>query len=324
MFRVLYKHLLPRTTTHFNLYSVVLHHHHNPHLIPPSIHSSAATKNYTTSADIPNSLISLFSNHGFTKTQITGLISKQPMLLQFDANNALKPKLDFFFNLGVSPSKVANFIASNPVFLIRSLQNGIIPVFNFLKSYIGDDDAAILTILNRWPKLMDYNLEDLITPKIALFRDHGVTDCDIIKLFVSSPRTLGLKCDRLNEIIEMIKKVGIDPSTPRFSYAFRIMARLNKLHWEKKLAVFRELGLSESDALSMFKKNPFLFTLSLETRVIPRGAVLKILKSKGLIKEKLKVTTVLKAPEKEFLEKYVNKYQEEVPELMEAYKKGWG
>ncbi|OVA04339.1 Mitochodrial transcription termination factor-related [Macleaya cordata] len=385
MFRVLYRDLKhsiktrESTTIHFsNLYNVVVVlQKQNPHFktisqtpeptIPPSftvnylINScglppekaySAAEKIRLRSTENPDSVISLFKNHGFTKTQISVLISKRPSLLLSDTNNNLKPKLEFFSDSGFfSCSELANLIASTPELLLTgSLQNKIIPSFNFLKSYIGDK-ASILTIFKRWPKIFDCNLEMVVRPNISIFQDHGVPDINIVKLFITYPRTLGQKPDRFKEIIDTVKKLGFDPSTQMFQLAFRIIAGMSKSSLDKKLAVFRELGWSEDDILSMIKKNPccvapagekikrgleffmekykwkpadfmlqpWLFSLSLEKRVIPRCAVLEILKSKG-ISEKLKVTTILKRPEKEFVEKYVNKYQEEIPEVMIAYK----
>ncbi|OVA04403.1 Mitochodrial transcription termination factor-related [Macleaya cordata] len=224
--------------------------------------------------------------------------------------------------------EVADLIASNPVILDRCIQDCIIPVLNFLKSY----------------------------------SDHGVPDCNIKKFLISTPRTLGLECDRFNETIEVVKELGIDPSTPTFLSAFRAIAPMSKwtcgdkwTMWEEKFKVFRELGWSDNDILSMFKKNPgcmvgtewrirrglvffiekykwkpsefllhpWLLRLSLEKRISPRCAVFEILKSKGIIGEELKVTSALKVAEKDFMENYVTKYQEQVPEVMEAYKKKW-
>ncbi|OVA04404.1 Mitochodrial transcription termination factor-related [Macleaya cordata] len=273
---------------------------------------------YLSPAEKPDSVISFLKNNGFAITQIAGLISKDPSVLYFDPNNFVKPKLDFFLNLGASHSEVADFIVSHPNYLDWKLQDGIIPSFNFLKRYI-DDNAVILSIFKRWPDIIYFHLES----RIPIFREHGVPECNIIKLLISSPRTFGLSIVRYNEIFEVIKKIGIDPSSPRFLFAFRTVAGMSKSRWEKKLAICRnELRWSENDILFMLKSNPQLFTLSLEKRAIPRSAVLGILKSKGIIGEELKVTTILKLSEKGFMEKYVTKYQEQVPEVMEAYKKG--
>ncbi|OVA04401.1 Mitochodrial transcription termination factor-related [Macleaya cordata] len=398
MFRVLYKQLLrhhipttePPTTHPFNLYNVVLHHHHhphrNPHLksmsgipestsprsfaveylinscgLPPETAYSAAKKLYClTSADKPDWVLSLLKKHGFTKTQIARLISMDPMFLCPGPYTDLQPKLKYFFDMGVSHSEVADLIASNPVILGWNLWKTNMPVFSFLKRYIGDS-AAILTIFKRWPEIVGCNLEVDVKPNIATFQDHGVPDCNIIKFFISTPRTLGLPREDFNETIEVVKKIGIDPSTPTFLSAFRAIALTSKQNWadkwtiwENKFTVFRNLGWSENDILSMFKKNPgcmvgtqrrirrglvffiekykwkpsefllhpWLLRLSLEKKIIPRCAVFEILKSKGIIGEELKVTSALKVSEKDFIEKYVTKYQEQVPEVKEAYKKG--
>ncbi|OVA04406.1 Mitochodrial transcription termination factor-related [Macleaya cordata] len=398
MFRVLYKQLLrhhipttePPTTHPFSLYNVVLHHHHHRHRtlhlksiprlrastlprsfvveylinscgLPPETAYSAADKLcYLSSTEKPDWVLSLLKNHGFTKTQIARLISNMPSILRLPPYIDLQPKLKYFFDMGVSRSEVADLIASNPVILDENLLNCIIPVFNFLKSYFNDN-ADILTIVKRWPEIFRYSLEYYVIPNIATFRDHGVPDCNIKKFLISTPRTLGMGCIRFSATVEVVKKLGIDPSSRTFLSAVRAIAPMSKSTWgdkwtiwEDKFNVFRELGWSENDILSMFKKNPgcmvgtewkirrgleffiekykwkpaefllhpWLLRLSLEKRIIPRCAVFEILKSKGIIGEELKVASALKVSEKDFMEKYVIKYQEQVPEVMEAYKKG--
>ncbi|KAG2676148.1 hypothetical protein I3760_12G039400 [Carya illinoinensis] len=69
---------------------------------------------------------------------------------------------------------------------------------------------------------------------------------------------------------------------------------------------------------SIISKNPNLVQLSLEKRIIPRCSVLQLLMLKGLIKEDTSIVYILKMTEKEFMEKFVSKYQNEVPDVVKA------
>ncbi|OVA02266.1 Mitochodrial transcription termination factor-related [Macleaya cordata] len=139
-----------------------------------------------------------------------------------------------------------------------------------------------------------------------------------------------------------------------FTHAVRVIAGMSKSSWERKLMVYREFGWSDNDILSAFKKQPYcmliseekirrvveffleklklkpseilyrptLLRFSLEKRIVPRCAVVKILYSKGIKRKKLIMSTVLNMSERNFLEKFVIKYQETTPEVMKAYKGG--
>ncbi|OVA18778.1 Glycoside hydrolase [Macleaya cordata] len=123
------------------------------------------------------------------------------------------------------------------------------------------------------------------------------------------------------------------------------------LNWEKKTEVFKSVGWSEYEILSAFRLQPnFMLTseekirkmidffvnklglkpsnvaqypnlilYSLEKRIIPWSSVIQVLKSKGLMKKDQGVITALHLSKDAFEKRYVIKYQETVPKVIEAY-----
>lgn len=59
---------------------------------------------------------------------------------------------------------------------------------------------------------------------------------------------------------------------------------------------------------------------NLEKTVMPRFAVVEILKSRGLIKRDSKISSFIKISEKMFLEKYVIRFLKNEPLLLDAYR----
>ena len=66
-------------------------------------------------------------------------------------------------------------------------------------------------------------------------------------------------------------------------------------------------------------RNPIVLLFSLEKRTIPRCSVFQILLSKGLVKKDSALFTILRPKEKDFLENYVTKFQQNIPQLLEVY-----
>ncbi|OVA02264.1 Mitochodrial transcription termination factor-related [Macleaya cordata] len=328
-------------------------HLENSRGLPPQTALYAAKKTRLCSTERADSVISLLESCGLTKTQITKLISQHPSLLLYDTEKNLRPKIEFLYGLGFSGPDLLKLIASNSTFLFSSLQNQIIPSFSFIMSYIHTN-ADILIVFKRCPRIFLFNLEKVLIPNISILQDNGFSDCNISKFFITQPRTLTLNSNRFKEIIETVKEIGFDPSRPMFSKAVCTMAGLSKSSWERKVMVYREFGWSDNEILSGFKKQPncmkmseekirialeffmekfnwkpseillcpTLLVLSSEKRIMPRCAVLKILYSKGMIRKKLNLGTVLKMAERDFLKKFLIKYQEIVPEVMKAHKGG--
>ncbi|OIW04203.1 hypothetical protein TanjilG_00763 [Lupinus angustifolius] len=122
--------------------------------------------------------------------------------------------------------------------------------------------------------------------------------------------------------------------------------------WESRLQSYQKWGWSREISLSAFRKFPFFMSLteerfaksmnflvndmgwpsediaaypvvlaySLEKRIIPRCRIIKILKSKDLIKNSLSIGTFTCRSEKSFLMKYVTKFLGDVPLLLDVYK----
>ncbi|XP_042953796.1 uncharacterized protein LOC122290253 [Carya illinoinensis] len=129
------------------------------------------------------------------------------------------------------------------------------------------------------------------------------------------------------------------------------MALNSKTLWEKKVEAFRSFGLSDNEIYAAFKrhpmcmalsektikkmmgffvnklkmkpakisKSPILLQYSLEKRIIPRCSVLQLLMLKGLIKVDTSIVYIVKTAEKKFMERFVSKYQNEVPDVVRAH-----
>ncbi|KAJ4964426.1 hypothetical protein NE237_024365 [Protea cynaroides] len=65
---------------------------------------------------------------------------------------------------------------------------------------------------------------------------------------------------------------------------------------------------------------PQLLGFSLEKRILPRCSVLRVLILKGLVKENRNMGSLIVKNENYFLEKFVTKYEIEVPQLLDLYK----
>ena len=67
-------------------------------------------------------------------------------------------------------------------------------------------------------------------------------------------------------------------------------------------------------------RSPSVLFLSLEKRIIPRCSVIQLLQAKGLLKNDLSLSTFILPSERCFLEKYVIKFQDKVPQLWNVYR----
>jgi mTERF domain-containing protein len=77
----------------------------------------------------------------------------------------------------------------------------------------------------------------------------------------------------------------------------------------------KDMGITPEDIARI----PAILNRNLEKTIMPRCAVVKILKSRGLIKSSLRLSSFLIISEKVFLERYVTPFQKDLPLVLAVY-----
>ncbi|OMP07128.1 Mitochodrial transcription termination factor-related protein [Corchorus olitorius] len=297
----------------------------------------------------PDSVLNFFKNHGFSKTQIRKIVERMPRLLLYKAEKTLLPKFQFFYSRGIPSSDLSVVLSSNPAVLRYNLDNCIIPYFNSYKDFTRRDYSEIFLAYKDCSAILTRNFQSIVAPNVALLRQHGVPDSNIMTELVRNPIKFTLNHDKFRTTVEEVEKLGFNPLKGHFLAALQVLMQISKSKWERKLNVFKEWGWSDEDFDIAFEKFPKCMTLSehniikkmnffvntmdwessfvarhpsalgysLGKRIIPRYSVLQVLLSKGFIK-KLTSEKFLIISEKDFLASFVTPYED--LHLLKLYK----
>ncbi|KAF5731468.1 Mitochondrial transcription termination factor family protein [Tripterygium wilfordii] len=299
----------------------------------------------------PESVLALLSDFGFSKTQISSIVRKRPLLLLADPVNTLLPKLEFLRSIGISKSDLARTLSADATLLTRSLENQIIPSYNFLKSVLLTDERIVSSMKRTtWIFLEDPSKN--LVPNITRLSELGVPQSCIILLLTHFPEAVMQKHEQFSKIVDEVKEMGFDVKKTTFVLAVHALSgKGNKSTWERCYEVYKRWGWSHDMILEAFRKHPHCMMLSegkimkgmdflvnkmgypsqviaqfpmglffsLERRIIPRCRVIQVLSSKRLIKDGLSLASFLVPVEKCFLERFVNKYYAEIPQLLSVY-----
>ncbi|KAI8522733.1 hypothetical protein RHMOL_Rhmol13G0019900 [Rhododendron molle] len=318
--------------------------------LSPQTALSASQKVNFRSAEQPDSVLALLRNHGFSDTHISRLAKGCPAVLSSDPENILLPKVEFFKSIGITSADLAKVCSSCPTLLTCSLSNQIIPVYNYLKHVILLNDMQVGKSLRYSPRLFSSNLENNIVPKIATLREVNVPASTLSLLVTYFPSVLLQNSKKFDKIVKEVVEMGVNPSKMMFFRVLSMMFGLSKSTWEHKMEVYRKCGWSEDDLQLALKtyppymslsekkitsvmdflvnemgwkpaaiaKVPRVLTYSLK-RTISRCLVLKVLMLKGLISKDVCLSTVLIKNNKFFLDRFVTKYAEDVPQLLDVF-----
>ncbi|VAH07227.1 transcription termination factor MTERF5, chloroplastic-like [Triticum urartu] len=297
----------------------------------------------TDKADAVRALLKLY---GFADADIVRTLRSAPVLLVVDPERVLRPKLDFFASLGFETHK----LATEPLLLARSLDKHLVPAIQFLRGIIGSDDD-LRRAFHRVPRGLAVDLDNNMRPAVEALRRGGLAEADISKLLVIRLGVLLSSRDRISEIFEELKAMGMSVLDPRFLYCFRAMSGVKRDSWLRKMAFYQSFGLSEGELLQAFKKQPTIFLFadesinkkvrflldelklgisdviarpvvlgySLEKCILPRCAVLSVLMREGRIRRDIKLLQALLGSSRNFETRYVLRHADDVPDVVKAY-----
>ncbi|XP_074347612.1 uncharacterized protein LOC141686477 [Apium graveolens] len=292
--------------------------------------------------------LSIFVSYGFTETQVCSLFSKSPALLYYAKHKKIEPRLDFFTKNGFSSSDLYHILALDPGILGRDMTNFIIPSYEFLRSVLKDD-ASVVYAVRKWTWLLKQDLGKKLRPNVELLRNYGVPDDRIAGILRFRARTMTQA--RFGMVVKEVREMGFEPAKNHFITACVVKCQLSKTMWERKWNCFKKWGWSDDEILSAFLKQPKIMEVSenkvervmeflvnkmrwemskifscstivkhsLENRTVPRCLIIQFLLSKGLVKKDFSLSSVVVSTETRFVEKYVDKYCAEFPELLELY-----
>ena len=301
------------------------------------------------SAEKPDSVFSFFRTHGFSASQIHRIFYQAPDLMLCDPTKRLLPKFQFLAAKGASPSDTILTVSKSPRFLRYSLNNHIIPIFELIRTFLPSDLKA-LAVLIACPNFIG---DSRVASNVQLLLDTGVTHTGIRYLLCSRPSVL---CSDLRPAIEEVKLLGFEPLKLSFALALLAKRAVSKPLWDAKVDALKKWGWSEDDILVAFRNqpnvmlrskeklnavmgfwvgqlgwdytalisSPTLFSYSLEKRVAPRALVVQYLLSKGLVKKSASLVTPFGMSDELFLQKYVKRFKEETPRLLELYQTAQG
>ncbi|XP_050365782.1 uncharacterized protein LOC126784363 [Argentina anserina] len=297
-----------------------------------------------------DTVLALLREYEYSDTQISILVRTYPHILATDAQKTLLPKLEFFSSIGLSRLKLCNLPIYNSMLFGQSLKKRIIPCYTFFKSLVASD-VKVVNIWKNNPWMFKTNLSKSVIPNIQLVRDLGMPQSCIAFMLTHYSLIVMKKPGVFSQVVAEAQHLGFDPQLTKFVEA--MVALFGKeTTWKRSEEAYRSWGWSDDVILSAFRScplcmiksekkimatmdffvnkmgwhahkiatNPNLFCYSLEKRIIPRCSVVKVLLLKGLIEEnKLSLSTVSKSSEEDFLSRFVTKYLDKVPQLLNVY-----
>ncbi|KAL6217279.1 hypothetical protein ACLB2K_010496 [Fragaria x ananassa] len=219
--------------------------------LSPKAATLAAHKVQLRSLEQPNSVLALLREYEFSDTQISTLVRRRPQLILANAKKTLLPKLEFFCSIGMSRLDLAKIMTYNPNLLTRSLENSLIPCYNFLKSVVISDVKVVLTLKQNSCIFLE-NLSKNVEPNIRLVTELGMPHSALARFIACFSKIVTRKPEFFSQLVRQVAEMGFDPGNVNFVQAMVVLS-WKKTTWRHKEEAYRRWGWSDNDILSAFK-----------------------------------------------------------------------
>ncbi|KAK4435365.1 Transcription termination factor MTEF18, mitochondrial [Sesamum alatum] len=317
--------------------------------LSPEAAIAASKKVSLNSSEKPDLLLTLLRNHGLSDAHIAKMVTRLPNILLAHPEKTVLPKLKFFHSIGMPAPVVAQVTSISPGILRCSLEKRIIPFYNYLKHLLQKDERVIRGFKRMAAHFVQTALQR-VPANVAILRNYGVNESNIVFLVTNHPQPLMLKSDKFVELVNRVNDLGMDISKLMFIQALQVLHCTSNSAWEQRKEAYRRWGWSESDIRMAFSRHPVCMSLSekkimsmmeffvnemncqpkaiagrptvllysLEKRIVPRCRVAKLLMVKGLIKKSYSLISLMVTTDEKFLERFVRRHQD-VPHLLDVY-----
>ncbi|CAO2188815.1 unnamed protein product [Urochloa humidicola] len=293
-------------------------------------------------------LVLLRDTLGMPPSSIARLVAAYPAVL---SSSTIGTRFDFYLReLGLEPAQVRRYVLASPSrFLTAGIDGRLRPNHRLLRDLLGSDENVLAAIKQSMDLIFE-NLEVVLLPKVQALRDHGVTEEVLVKLITKHPKALVHRSSRFDVGLAAMKEFGVSPDSGIFPYAFGVFAKIYQSKWDRRVENYLSLGWTKEQVRQAFIRHPYcmsvsddkvrqlmrflseklgwdpeyvsssptVLSFSYEKRVLPRYKVLDIQVSRGVLNKGIKMSH-LTMPEKKFVERYVYRYREVIPEVLEAY-----
>ncbi|TVU38422.1 hypothetical protein EJB05_11791, partial [Eragrostis curvula] len=240
----------------------------------------------------PEAVLAFLADTGVAGADVAAAVARWLPLLCAKVDKTLKPRIGMLRDIGFSISQISRLTATAPA-MFRS--PAAISRLAFYLSFLGSFEKLYSVLRSRYcGHLLGQDVERVVKPNLAFLQQCGLTNCDIVKLLLYAPILL-LEQDRAKEIVACADKLEVNiTQTVEF--------------------LKMEVGLEAEYIVH----RSVLLSYSTEKRLRPRHYVLKVLKTKGLVKD-TDFYNLVCLSEKKFAKKFLDRHEDSVPGLKSAY-----
>jgi mTERF domain-containing protein, mitochondrial len=123
---------------------------------------------------------------GVSPTKLRHVIATTPSFFSYSIENSLRPTIQYLIKeVGIEESDIGKVVQLSPQILVLRIDRSWKSKLFFFNKELGAPKYSIVRMLTKHPQFLHYSIEDGILPRINFLRSIGMQDAEILKVLTS-------------------------------------------------------------------------------------------------------------------------------------------
>ncbi|XP_057540519.1 transcription termination factor MTERF9, chloroplastic isoform X2 [Amaranthus tricolor] len=133
---------------------------------------------------------------GIPESKIGQVITAAPSIFSYSLKNSLKPTVRYLIEeVGIKKSNLGKVVTLSPQILVQRVDVSWNDRYDFLSEELGAPKDSVVKMVTKHPQLLHYSIEDGLLPRINFLRSIGMQDSEILKVLTSITQVLSLSLE---------------------------------------------------------------------------------------------------------------------------------
>lgn len=179
--------------------------------------------------------VAFLTSLGIPNSRIGQIIASAPSLFSYSVENSLKPTVRYLVEeVGINEKSIGKVVQLSPQILVQRIDISWNTRYLFLSKELGAPRDDVVKMVTKHPQLLHYSIDDGLLPRINFLRSIGMHDSDILKVLTSLTQVLSLSLEDnlkpkymylINELRNEVKSLTKYPTYLSLSLDQRIRPR---------------------------------------------------------------------------------------------------
>ncbi|GAV86842.1 mTERF domain-containing protein [Cephalotus follicularis] len=140
--------------------------------------------------------VSFLTSLGIPDSRIGQVIGACPSLLSYSVENSLKPTVRYLVEeVGINEKNLGKVVQLSPQILVQRIDVSWNTRYMFLSKELGAPKDSIAKMVMKHPQFLHYSIDDGLLPRINFLRSIGMHNSEILKVLTSLTQVLSLSLE---------------------------------------------------------------------------------------------------------------------------------